>query len=483
MDEVVSFASRLILVTSYSTESRTPSHLGDPGYSYGIVARLFWPLLSRWGRVVHIADPADNLDNAVQQAQSSGLTPIHVSFRAFHDVHYSTLAPNIVVPFWEYPDIPVTAFDGNPRSNWAEVANQSSRILVAGDFTANAFRRGGVQVPLDTVPVPTPQQYFELPTWTPDQRVRIESPTYSPKLQTHVSDSLLNKIRRRLDESLRAISNSLVARVPLVRTALIQSERTLNRLNSRRDSSGQLPRFDLPYHSEPEVQPTGVVYSSILNPSCGRKNWFDLLSAFQVALSDCEDATLLVKLVTTRPREAMRVIRFYLSRGIPHRCQVLFLCDYMKDTELLNLAAASTYYIQSTHAEGSCLPLMNAMAAGRPAVSPCHTAISDYFDSDLGFVVDSHPEPTAWPQDRSRKWRTTWQRIVWSSLVDQIRESYRVATQDYERYIEYSQHCRSRMSDWAHASPVTRRLHSALDAALQSGTHIAPNTNPNARAA
>ena len=64
------------------------------------------------------------------------------------------------------------------------------------------------------------------------------------------------------------------------------------------------------------------------------------------------------------------------------------------------LCRATTFYVTTTKAEGNCLPVMDYLAAGRPAVSPCHTALGDYFGPDVGFVVESHPEPAASPQDR-----------------------------------------------------------------------------------
>ena len=121
----------------------------------------------------------------------------------------------------------------------------------------------------------------------------------------------------------------------------------------------------------------------------------------------------------------MTVCHFYRRRGLSHRCKIVLIHDFLSDEQLMELAQATTYYITATKAEGNCLPLMNYLAAGRPAISPCHTAIADYFGRDVGFVVESHPEPAAFPHDSRLRSTTTWHRLVWTSLVEQIRAELR----------------------------------------------------------
>lgn len=170
----------------------------------------------------------------------------------------------------------------------------------------------------------------------------------------------------------------------------------------------------------------------------------------------------------------MKVIRFYKNRDIPHRCKILFVTDFLSDEQMVSLAERSTYYLQTTKAEGNCLPLMNFLAAGRPAISPCHTAIADYFDETMGFPVESHAEPAAWPQDSRFRSRTTWQRLVWTSLVDQLKRSYQIAKNEQSVYEVMSQNCRAKMLSWSHETVVTDRLLNSLSAvsASKSSNHV-----------
>jgi glycosyltransferase involved in cell wall biosynthesis len=217
---------------------------------------------------------------------------------------------------------------------------------------------------------------------------------------------------------------------------------------------------------------SGVVYTSIFNPEDGRKNWDDLVSAFLLALRDCPDATLVLKLVV-RNRRAARFLESYCARlDIDHRCRVFLITRFLDEDEMRALARATTYYITSTRAEGNCLPLMDYLAAGRPAVSPCHTAISDYFSKDAGFVVESHPEPAAWPQDSRLRCRTTWHRLVWPSLAGEIRRSYEVARDDDAAYERLGQAARRTMQAWSHPEVVEGRLRDAIHSIIHAATGV-----------
>jgi glycosyltransferase involved in cell wall biosynthesis len=212
---------------------------------------------------------------------------------------------------------------------------------------------------------------------------------------------------------------------------------------------------------------SGIVYTSIFNPIDHRKNWEDLLTGFLIALQNCEDATLVLKLINNQPRAIAEVGNYYRGIGIAHRCKVVFISSFLSDEQLVELANGTTYYITTTRAEGNCLPLMNYLAAGRPAISPCHTAMADYFNGEMGFVVDSHPEPIAYPQDPEWRVSTTWHRLVWTSLVEAIRESYAVAKQNPAVYQRLAQRARQEIHRWSSPQSVAPRLHRALELAAQ----------------
>jgi glycosyltransferase involved in cell wall biosynthesis len=454
--------ARAVLLTSYGTGATRGKNLGRPGYSYDIVAQLFKPLLAEWGEVLSVGRDARELTAAARAARARGLAPVHVSFLPFQDVCLTEEAPNVIVPAWEFPDIPDHAFDGNPLNDWRAASERCDLVIVGGPYTVETFRRGGVRKPIYVVPVPTPECYFDLPRWQYGATTLLGCQGYvfshAPASQgaapaEPVGSPLRAFLRHRARLAYRHWVKPLVP--PAAHSALRGAARVLARRSL--DPFGR-------EHTKPYVELSGVVYTSIFNPGDGRKNWEDLLSGFLHALGDCPDATLVFKLITADPQWLERIALYYRCLDCRHRCRVVFLTDYLSDRQMLDLCRATTYYVTSTRAEGNCLPVMNYLAAGRPVVSPCHTAISDYFSDRIGFVLQTHSEPAIWPHDSSLRFKTTWGRLVWPSLVEQLRHSYEVARHDRSRYEALAAAGRDKMRGWAHPEVVAQRLRAALEA-------------------
>lgn len=194
----------------------------------------------------------------------------------------------------------------------------------------------------------------------------------------------------------------------------------------------------------------GVVYTAVFNPYDGRKNWIDMLTTFCWAFRDTEDATLILKLTHRDNSVAMVAFKECLYRLTPFKCRIVAIQGFLSDHDYEQLTAVTTYCLNVSHGEGQCLPLMEFMSYGIPAVSPRHTGMADYIDESVAFVPKATLEPTRWPTDDARNaYRTQRYRLDWESIVDALRESYRVAKEDRARYeamskasvIRLKQHC------------------------------------------
>jgi hypothetical protein len=458
------------LMTCYMTGATEGRNLGTAGYSHDFVAKLFAELLSQRGEVLPVANPEKNLDEVAKHAIARGRRPVHFSVLPLQDVPLCSVAPNIAMPAWEFPDVPDHAFNNNPKNNWIPTANGCEMLMVGGEFTVDALRRGGVTSPIRIVPVPTPTEYFDVDFWQAGNKHQIDVAAYwptpknvaSPRSSGQTRRTCLKQASRDLSRSFKNINKAIIGPEAYeARAARRREARQTRRDQKHRISNSSA--MQLPYPRTDKLNLSGIVYTSIFNPDDGRKNWCDLVNGLLLGVGEREDVTLVFKLITKRREAAELFVNYIQDRQLPRRCKVAVVVDFLSDSQLHQLAAASTFYVQTTRAEGNCLPLMNYLGAGRPGISPRHSAIADYFNDDYGWTIDSFPEPAAWPHDPQYRLRTSWGRIVFPSIVEQVAKSYELVTTQPHAYRTLAEACRSHMRQWASPDAVRERLMGALD--------------------
>jgi glycosyltransferase involved in cell wall biosynthesis len=204
----------------------------------------------------------------------------------------------------------------------------------------------------------------------------------------------------------------------------------------------------------------GVVYTSVLNPDDGRKNWPEIVTAFCHAFRDIHDATLIIKAVHSSIASYFGMFSYLMQCIGPVQCRVLILHGYLDDTDYGELIAATTYYVNASRCEGGCLPLVEFISTNTPAIAPNNTAMRDYIDDASTFIVESAPEPTNWPHDPRHVLRTSYYRIDWESLTSQFRASYELVKRDANAWHQRGQAARQHASQY-YAREV---IHAKLDA-------------------
>jgi glycosyltransferase involved in cell wall biosynthesis len=469
-----------LVVSTVASAASIAARTGSASYSYRYVFEAFEPLLQRWNLAFEIDRPESRLDFALRGVPGSA-KPLHIGFLPLDHFYFSRLAPNIAFPFWDFPELPDQNLGGNPRNNWVHLANRLDGLLTASAWTREVFLRAGVQTPIWVVPVPLQSGVNEVPVWKAGQSVTLSCSAYElSSARTSQSTlpaseweavpavpsqraKLVWRIRSRLQIGMRlrnSYRDHIKPRLPETQrefwTLTAEAMRT-----ARQQQRAAFPT-DLPFE---RAKLEGVVFTSIFNPFDSRKNWEDALTAFLLALREQEDALLVLKLVVSPQRIAAalhKVQQFYESLQLSHRCRVLLIGDYLDEPSMEELRRATTFYLNTSRAEGGCLPLQNFLATARPAIAPCHTAIADYFHADMGWIIESHREPTHWPQDPERRCTTTWHRLVWSSLHDHIRDAYRMAKSQPHQYETMAMTARLRMNEHAAPDVVWPRLCEAL---------------------
>lgn len=404
-----------ILVYSPVAEGEIASALGRPDYSYYFVYKRFLPLLEKFGTVQPVAD-LTKLDTVVSQVRADGDEPILLLFAPPHEAPENPTCPVVPVFAWEFDTIPNEPLGGSDRNNWVEVLSQMPVSITHSQFAVDAVRRSlGEDYPIYSMPAPVFDGFSAIPDaeWTGQPRTL--------RLNGTVLDSVAMGLRGEPEFS--------------------------------------VPELDT---GEQTVELSGVVFTSIFNPADKRKNWLDALSAFVWAFRDNPDATLVLKLVHFDRELACWTVLQEMRKLAPYQCRVVALHGYLEQDSFDELVRATTFTVNSAHAEGQCLPLMEFMSAGKPAIAPDHTSMADYITTDNAFVVAGHREPAAWPQDPRMVFRCHRYRIEWSTLMAAYQQAWRVVTEEPETYRAMSQQARDTLRAHCSREVTEARLAEAL---------------------
>lgn len=412
----------LILIHSETNKSTIAQNLGRSEYSYYFVLKEFRPVLERLGTVVEITDPDEQVDRLYRESLGRGEACVYLSFSPPHrtPVHYA--CPTIPVLAWEFSTIPNEVWSGEPRHDWRIVLGAAGAAITHSNYAVKAVRDTmGADYPISAIPAPVWDRFAERRQQWADQ---------SPASSVSLTIKGLLFDTRQLD--LRAFA-----------PAHLRQGKTID--------------FEAPV-KERKLVLDGVVYTSVFNPCDGRKNWEDMLSAFCVSFRDVEDATLVLKLTYHDAEEALTDILHHLYKNQPYRCRIVLIQGYLADPDYERLVQATRYVVNTSYGEGQCLPLMEFMSCGKPAVAPRTTAMIDYVDADNSFIIDTTEELTAWPHDPRRAFRTLRYVTNWASLCSAYRASYTVAKEDGGRYAQMSEHAVRSLEKFCSQAGAQERL-------------------------
>lgn len=475
----------IILVSSKISQIDIHDSLGKPEYSYFFLMKEYIPALERVGKVI-IVDDLVQVDDLYSQHLALGEQVVFLSFSPPHQTPIGLRCPTYCVFAWEFDCIPEEALGGDPRHDWRYVFSRIAGAIALSQEAATAVVRAmGETYPVIALPAPLWDRYSDFGKAAPagplpvlDMRQltfvghAIDSPLLGlsadglaqqpvPVLQEQVVQALTGwPLRFATTRALAAgwwreavepfLSGAQVdcvdSKMPAPAPSVLQLETIEQPIEVKSSLPSQL------------VKLSGVVYTSVLNPEDGRKNWIDLISAFCWAFKDEGDATLIVKMVHSDPESYRIKVMTHLSRLSPFKCRVLVVHGYLETEEYRRLIEVSTFYVNSSACEGLCLPLVEYLCSGKPAISPLHTAMLDYVNADMAVLVKSSTEPASFLHDPANRLRTRRYRQSWDSLVQAYQTSYQIATCEPERYRQMSLAARSGLRDFCSVERVSRTL-------------------------
>jgi len=400
-----------MIIMEHSTyDSRSiVNNFGASEYSYWFVRKAFRPIFERFGVVISIQDPASEVDAIHRSAAAHGIRSVFFSFNPPHCTPIGLKCPTVPIFAWEYDTIPTEIWHDDPLNNWRDVLTQTTAAITHSSYSVGAVRRSlGGDYPIWAIPAPM-----------------YDANTVSAGSARGWREPFEFTLTTGLAIDSRAIDLSLF-RSDRANSQGVQALELLERAAADRDRGAQT------------LMLSGVIYSSVFNPVDGRKNWTDMVAGFVWAFRMVSDATLILKVAHRRILEAVLPILADLGKLGPFKCRVIIIHGLIASEEYARLVEATSYTVNTSCGEGQCLPLMEFMSAGRPAVAPRHTAMVDYISEDNAFVIDCHMRPAFWPHDIRQATRCMRYELNFSDLVRCYRDSFRVARHEPFRYARLS---------------------------------------------
>lgn len=460
----------IFFVYSKLNQRSIADNVGVPEYSYYFVLKEYLPVLKQLGEVV-IVDSPDEVDTLYEEAYSQGKQAYYLSFMPPHLTRLGLKCPTIPVFAWEFNTLPNEAWWADqPQDDWTHSLRQCNAAIVHSEFTVKSVRDVmGDGFPVLSIPAPVWDKYASArlaPTGTADTVYKLQVDN-AIVFDTHARNKdqwFPNKavLRSYMDKILGNEPVTAAAKLSAWQLAKHHFKRWREQLAAEKNSNTEGPHWQRKTHY---IKLSGVVFTSVFNPYDGRKNWGDMLTAFCIAFKDRTDATLVFKLGHRRYRTALRNALLTLARFGDIKCRVILIHGHLPDEDYQRLTQATHFIVNTSYGEGQCLPLMEYLSSGKPAIAPRHSAMLDYMDETLGFVVRSFADYTAWPHDPRVAYRTLRHQIDWSSLVKCYQQAFLCFTEEPERYQQLSKNAIERMRghcSQAHALNQLRRIFGML---------------------
>lgn len=467
----------IILVNSKITCSSIQSSLGKSEYSYYFLLKQFMPALEHIARVIQV-DSSDEVDSHYHELTASGEQVVFISVSPPQQTPTDLKCPTVCLFAWEFHDAPDQAWDDNPHNDWRYPLSRVAGAIACSRESAQAVRNlMGENYPVTAIPAPVWAHFGDLMPaggWRPGSESRslafsghaIDSPTLGLSangLVQHLPRPARHSQSRKVQPN-KTSAGALRITGKLLMSWLLDLGRSRIRMTTQWRKGKQPPPSPAGTQAVNDCQfdLSGVVFTSVLSPSDGRKNWTDIVTAFCWAFRDNADATLILKM-THHDLEFYRIpLLTLLSRLAPFQCRVLTLHGFLSDEQFRELIKVTDFYVNASSGEGLCLPLMEFLSSGKPVLAPCHTAMRDYLDDQVAHLVDSSEELACWSHDPTGTQRSRRHRLNWESLMQGYRTCYQQTRKDPDSYQRMSLSAWQRMRDFSDTPVIAKQLESCL---------------------
>ncbi|MCG8671801.1 MAG: glycosyltransferase [Pseudomonadales bacterium] len=452
-----------IIVYSEVNADNASTSLGKPDYSYYFVLKDYLPALKKMGEVI-IAKSIEDIDKIYSANGEKDC--VFLSFTPPQKTPQNLNCPTFPVFAWEFSTIPNEHWLDDPNQNWAEVLKHFGQAITHSELTVSAVKQAsGNDMLIESIPAPVWDRcqglYEQVKSRALDavQQIDIKkaivfdtnNPEHRQCIPNHDEIKHAVSVARSPDKQPKPTKKEIRSKFidewrenvlkpfsPFLYRATSSNEHLSKRFSS---GSGNIrvkniveptsvegsDFFDSPVLTpgDHQLELSGVIFTSLFNPYDGRKNWGDMMMGFIAAFKDNPDATLVFKLAHHKYKAAFNDMLMCMALMGDFKCRVVIIHGYLSADSYQKLMTSTHYIVNASYGEGQCLPLMESLSAGIPAIAPRHSAMVDYINEDIAFIVDSWEDATAWSHDPRLAYRTLRHQIHWESLVDAYKKAYR----------------------------------------------------------
>ena len=364
--------------------------LGTADYSYWFVLRYFEKFLPAVGETV-VLNSIEDLPTSMEKNNEMLLL-----FMPPHKIPPQLSKLGIAVFAWEYDTLPSEEWGGNEKNNWLTHFRDAPGVITHSKFVADQIKEAiGPSLPVAVI---------RTPVW--DEFAHVDA---------HYEGEEWSLSFRGL-----AIDTSCES-----------------------DTDGEIDYLFAGGEKQYDLNFSGVIYTSVFNPNDSRKKWTDTISAFIWAHRGNSNATLILKLILAEGLAGAEDVWQTIEHLSPFNCRIVILHGFLETESYKELIRGTTYIVNNAVGEGQCLPLVEFMSAGVPAIAPNHTAMRDYVLGSNSIVLEYSKVWTSWSHDSRLLYRCFSFPVIWESLRDAFSESYEIATLDFSKYKSMSSNARS----------------------------------------
>lgn len=430
----------LLLLYSETNADNISSRIGKSEYSYYFVLKWFAPALATLGEIKIIHDPLTEADHAYDLAAQQGRPCVLFSFAPPHRTLMPQRCPIVPLVAWEFDRIPDYSWDGQPETDWRYNLKRAGCAITHSQFARRAILNAmGEDFPVWSIPAPVWDRFHARGLQYHGEQGR----TPARGINLHVKGMLYDSTEHIPSDPGEGLRQ---ARLDMAHPAPVQVtkwQRRAARWQKRLHKVTRLFKADEASNTAPaqasppplhHLHAKGVVYASILNPSDARKNWCDIVTGFVSAFQNVEDAVLVLKLNELDSTNTFIHMTFMLKKFMWMKCKIYIFNGYLEDHDYDQFLDGIDYVVNFSTGEGQCLPLMELMSMGVPAISPDHTSMADYVTPENAYILPSFKTLSSWPHDSRLAFSTLSCQVSWEALRNAYTESYQRAKQQPSAY-------------------------------------------------